>query len=64
MARESFNAEKQNDVAPCYVPVIEDWFGISGGGFLRTTNWRCREGEAATDFVMWIADKTKDILNT
>lgn len=60
MARESFNAEKQNDVAPCYVPVIEDWFGISGGGFLAAPQTGDAEKEkAATDFVMWIADKDK-----
>ena len=60
MARESFNAGKQNEVEPVYLPIIEDWFGISGGGFLAAPKTGNAEKEkAATDFVMWMADKDK-----
>ena len=58
MARESFNAGKQNEVSPAYLPVIGDWFGISGGGFLAAPKTGNVEKEkAATEFVMWMANK-------
>ena len=58
MSRESFNAGKQNEVSPAYVPIIEDWFGISGGGFLAVPKTGNTEKEkAATEFAMWLANK-------